>query len=283
MFGIPGTLLEYSAPGSSLTYQNVTEVWNEFLKGCLLPNYLEPIEQGLGDLLPRSMVVSFYTQGLLRADIKTRYDVYASGITSGVLTQEKAQEMEGLIAGNPENAPVPASAPASVPYSVPLQIRSVRGGPLHRPPNAPRSDGDMRQAPLSGRALWHVPAVQDEQRRVNILHLHPGVDTGGTSVRRQGRARGGRGLGPGVRPIASSLRLPRPRDVGRRRRVGVHRLGGCRGHPQRAFPLAEGVRRAVQAPRRPPPRQPLPPSSSGPLPAWARRSARSRSSRRSTC
>jgi glycosyltransferase involved in cell wall biosynthesis len=28
-----------------------------------------------------------------------------------------------------------------------------------------------------------VPTVQDEQRRVNILHLHPGPDTGGTSVR----------------------------------------------------------------------------------------------------
>ena len=125
MFGMPGALLEYNAAGSSLTYQNVTEVWNQFLKGCLLPNYLEPIEQGLGDLLPRSMVVSFYTQGLLRADIKTRYEVYTSGITSGVLTVENAQQMEGLVAGNPENAPVPASAPAAVPSRVPTQIRSV--------------------------------------------------------------------------------------------------------------------------------------------------------------
>ena len=35
MFGIPGTLLEYNAPGSSLTYQNISEVFTLFVKSCL--------------------------------------------------------------------------------------------------------------------------------------------------------------------------------------------------------------------------------------------------------
>jgi HK97 family phage portal protein len=122
LFGIPGALMEYNAPGSSLTYQNTTEVWTSFAKGCLIPNYLEPIEQALGDLLPRSTVTRFFVDGLLRADIKTRYDVYFSGIQSGVLTPEQAQEMEGLIPGSPELVPIKPTPPASVPSSIPFAI-----------------------------------------------------------------------------------------------------------------------------------------------------------------
>lgn len=125
LYGMPGSLLEYGAPGSSLTYQNLADVWVQFVRGCLLPNYLDPIEQALSDLLPRSMVVSFYVEGLQRADVKTRYDVYASGILSQVLTPEMAQEMEGIIPGNIETAPVPFAPPAAVPSRIPSQLRSA--------------------------------------------------------------------------------------------------------------------------------------------------------------
>jgi HK97 family phage portal protein len=122
MFGIPGSLLEYSTPGSSLTYQNLAEVWTSFVRGCLAPNYLEPIEQALTDLLPRSIVVRFFVDGLQRADVKTRFEVYKSGIESGVLTPEMAQEREGILPGDIENAPVPQSPPQAIP--APLQQRS---------------------------------------------------------------------------------------------------------------------------------------------------------------
>jgi HK97 family phage portal protein len=122
LFGIPGMLMEYNSPGSSLTYQNTTEVWTSFAKGCLIPNYLEPIEQAFSDLQPRSIHLEFYTQGLLRADIKTRYDVYKTGIEAGVLTPENAQEMEGLIPGSPELSPVKPTPPASTPSSIPFAI-----------------------------------------------------------------------------------------------------------------------------------------------------------------
>ncbi|MGE5228142.1 MAG: phage portal protein, partial [Deltaproteobacteria bacterium] len=122
MFGIPGSLLEYSSPGSSLTYQNLEGEYTKFVRTCLAPNYLEPIEQALTDLLPRPWVIRFSVEGLLRADIKTRYDVYKTGIESGVLTVEAAQEKEGIIPGDVENAPVPAAPPLAIP--APLEKRS---------------------------------------------------------------------------------------------------------------------------------------------------------------
>jgi hypothetical protein len=122
MFGIPGSLLEYSSRGSSLTYQNLESEYTKFVRTCLAPNYLEPIEQALTDLLSRSIVIRFYVDGLLRADIKTRFEVYKTGIESGVLTPEMAQVREGILPGDIENAPVPAAPPTAIP--APLQNRS---------------------------------------------------------------------------------------------------------------------------------------------------------------
>jgi HK97 family phage portal protein len=123
MFGIPGFLLEYSPEGSSMTYQNVQEVFIQFLRTCLGPNYLEPIEQAMSDLLTRSTVARFNVDGLLRADIKTRYEVYKTGIESGVLSPEQAQQMEGITPGDIEVAPVPFALPASVPVRIPSPER----------------------------------------------------------------------------------------------------------------------------------------------------------------
>jgi HK97 family phage portal protein len=126
MFGIPGSLLEYSAPGSSLTYQNIAEVFTNFVRSCLSINYLEPIEQALSDLLPRTTAARFNVEGLLRADIKTRFDVYESAVK--VLGAEEgaqyAREREGLAPGNPEMAPTPFAFPAAIPTSFPAETRS---------------------------------------------------------------------------------------------------------------------------------------------------------------
>ena len=129
MFGIPGPLLEYSAPGSSLTYQNNESVWAEFQEGCLSPYYLEPIEQSMSDLLTRATVARFNLNQLLRADIKTRYEVYQLGITTGVLTTDEARASEGLAPGNVDYAPVPQTPPSAVPDILPpdIQPRSLDG------------------------------------------------------------------------------------------------------------------------------------------------------------
>ena len=76
MFRVPGTLVEYNAAGSSLTYQNIGEVFTFFVKSCLQPLYLEPIEQALSDLLPRTTVARFNVDAFNRPDMKSRWEVY---------------------------------------------------------------------------------------------------------------------------------------------------------------------------------------------------------------
>lgn len=106
-FGIPGKLLEYSAGGSSLTYQNVGDLATELVRLTLAPQYLEPIEQHFSDLLPRGHEVRFDVEGFQRADAKTRYEVYAQGIENGIFTSEYAAQQEGILGGSPEVRPVP--------------------------------------------------------------------------------------------------------------------------------------------------------------------------------
>jgi HK97 family phage portal protein len=121
MYGIPGKLVEYATGGSSLTYQNLGELFSEFVRGCLSISYLEPMEQALGDLLPRGQAARFNVKGFLRADIKTRWDVY--DIAVRVLGQEAAalwaSTAEGFTPGDVEYKPIPYAPPAAIPASLP--------------------------------------------------------------------------------------------------------------------------------------------------------------------
>jgi hypothetical protein len=125
-YQIPGPLLEYSRGGSSLSYSNVVTLMDQLLKQCLIPNYLEPVEQMLTDLLPRSWVTRFNVDAILRADIKTRFEVYESGLRSGVYPDVTIpQQAEGIIAGSVETAPVPYSPPSALPGGIPARTFSV--------------------------------------------------------------------------------------------------------------------------------------------------------------
>lgn len=119
MYGIPGHLLEFGAPGSSLTYQNIGAVGDELVRFTLAPGYLEPLEVALSDCLSRSTVARFNVEGLLRADIRTRYEVYKTGMDAGMLERGEARRMEGLDPGGIETAPMPANPAtvAEVPYA----------------------------------------------------------------------------------------------------------------------------------------------------------------------
>lgn len=132
MFGMPGPLLEYSSPGSSLTYQNNESVWREFQAGCLSPYYLEPIEQEMSDLLTRSTVARFSIQGLLRADAKTRWEIYQ--IAVAVVGPEQAAiiatQAEGLAPGNVDYAPVPQTPPSAIPSILPPDVQGRSAGPV---------------------------------------------------------------------------------------------------------------------------------------------------------
>jgi len=121
MFSMPGTLIEYAIQGSSLTYQTLPSQYDDFLRRCLRPNFLTPIEQTMSDLLPRSTVSRFDTDALTLQDPKTRYETYQIGITAGILTAEDAQAKEGIVPGDNDNAPVPFSPPKAIPEVLPIQ------------------------------------------------------------------------------------------------------------------------------------------------------------------
>jgi phage portal protein BeeE len=122
MFRIPGTLVEYNAAGSSLTYQNIGEVFTFFVKSCLQPLYLEPIENALSDLLPRTTVSRFNVDAFNRPDMKSRWEVY--DIATRVIGPEEAgqwaREREGLAPGDVEYKPVPFAPPAAVNSRMPI-------------------------------------------------------------------------------------------------------------------------------------------------------------------
>ena len=129
MFLMPGVLIEYQMSGSSLTYQNRESIWSDLQQRCLSPNYLEPIEQTMSDLLSRSVAARFNLKQLLRADAKTRMEVHQIAIASGVYGSDTAAREEGYAPGNVDFAPVPFSPPAAVPNLLPpnLQLRSAGG------------------------------------------------------------------------------------------------------------------------------------------------------------
>jgi HK97 family phage portal protein len=127
MFGIPGSLLDYRAGGSNLTYQNLEQEMTKFLRTCILPNYGEPIEQTMSDLLTRSTVARFKAGSVNRADVKTRWEVYEKAIA--VLGPEEGAEYarreEGLAPGDVEVAPVPLAQPSAIPSSLPVEPRTA--------------------------------------------------------------------------------------------------------------------------------------------------------------
>jgi phage portal protein BeeE len=123
MFRIPGSLLEYAVAGSSLTYQNLEGEFTKFVRTCLQPLYLEPIEQALSDLLPRSTAARFAVKGFLRADIKTRFEVHKTAIETGIYDAAYAQQEEGIIAGDVEYQPIPFAPPSAIP--APMQLRTA--------------------------------------------------------------------------------------------------------------------------------------------------------------
>ncbi len=122
MFRIPGVLLEYSAPGSSLTYQNVQEVFALFVKTCLAPGYLEKIEQELTDLLPRSTVARFNVSGFERANTLQRWQTYeiATRVIGAEAAAEWALRSEGFEPGDVEFQPVPFAPPQAFPTRLPV-------------------------------------------------------------------------------------------------------------------------------------------------------------------
>jgi HK97 family phage portal protein len=112
MFGMDADLLNAAVSGSSLTYQNVGQRLDSFIRTTLAPNYLEPIEHGISERLTRTTVGRFNLQALLRADVKTQAEVYSTLIAAGV-PQSQAGEIAGLDS-LVDTVPIPAPEPVRI-------------------------------------------------------------------------------------------------------------------------------------------------------------------------
>lgn len=95
MYGINAHLLNHSTPGSSLTYQNIGQIFDDFIRQTLAPGYLEPIEHGISELLTRTTVARFNLQTLLRADVRTQAEVFSTLVAAG-MEREQASSIAGI-------------------------------------------------------------------------------------------------------------------------------------------------------------------------------------------
>lgn len=112
MFGMDGELLNAGVAGSSLTYANVGQRFDNFARMTLVPNYLEPIEHGISERLSRTTVARFALQTFLRADVKTQAEVYAAFIGAGMDSVQAASlaGIDSLVDVEPVPAPIEVSA-----------------------------------------------------------------------------------------------------------------------------------------------------------------------------
>lgn len=111
-FGMDADLLNAAVSGSSLTYQNVGQRFDNFIRSTLAPNYLEPIEHGISERLTRTTVARFDLTGLLRADVKTQAEVFSTLVTAG-LDAERAGTIAGLDS-LVDTEPIPAPEPVRI-------------------------------------------------------------------------------------------------------------------------------------------------------------------------
>jgi HK97 family phage portal protein len=112
MFGMDADLLNAAVSGSSLTYQNVGQRLDNFIRTTLAPNYLEPIEHGVSERLTRTTVGRFNLQSLLRADVNTQATVYSTLVAAG-LPQPQALQVAGLDS-LVDTEPIPAPEPVEI-------------------------------------------------------------------------------------------------------------------------------------------------------------------------
>jgi HK97 family phage portal protein len=94
-FGVAPEMIGAATQGSSLTYANREQRTLDFLAFTLNP-WIVRLEEALTALLPRPQVVKLNTNSLLRADAKTRWEVYQIGSGIKTLTRNEIRAFEDL-------------------------------------------------------------------------------------------------------------------------------------------------------------------------------------------
>jgi HK97 family phage portal protein len=92
VFGVPPELIAAES-GNSQTYANIESRDLSLLKYAVGP-WLGRLERAMTTLVTRGQYVKFNAAGLLRTDLKTRYESYAIGLDKGFLTLDEVRDLE---------------------------------------------------------------------------------------------------------------------------------------------------------------------------------------------
>jgi HK97 family phage portal protein len=95
LFGIPARLLLTGVDGSSDTYSNLQDENQVFYRHTIMA-YTDAISDALSECLPRGTRVEFNFEGLFRADMANRFNMYETAIRAGFMTTEEVRRKEGL-------------------------------------------------------------------------------------------------------------------------------------------------------------------------------------------
>ena len=117
IYGVFPEMIGGATSGSSVTYANREQRAADFLTFGLMP-YLIALEDGLSGLVPGPNRVKFNVDGVLRSDLKTRYEAHAIGIDSGFLTIDEVRQLE-------DRPPLPETTPPMADQAVPSDEEAV--------------------------------------------------------------------------------------------------------------------------------------------------------------
>ena len=95
MFKVDPSDLGIPVVGTSLTYANLQDRNLRRAQVTLMP-WMIRLEHAFSALLAKPRYVKFNLDGMLRADLKTRYEAHQIGITAGFLLRSEARELEDL-------------------------------------------------------------------------------------------------------------------------------------------------------------------------------------------
>jgi len=93
ILGLPPYFL--GSPNSSRTYSNVVEENLQLIKWSIQP-IAERIEAAFSDLLVRGQTAGFKYDSLLKTDTASRYNAYATALSSGFLSVDEVRQYENL-------------------------------------------------------------------------------------------------------------------------------------------------------------------------------------------
>jgi HK97 family phage portal protein len=95
LFGVPARLLLTGVDGSSDTYSNLQDENQVFYRHTIMA-YTDAIGDALSECLPRGTRAEFNFEGLFKADMANRFNMYETAIRAGFMTTDEVRRKEGL-------------------------------------------------------------------------------------------------------------------------------------------------------------------------------------------